>query len=70
MTKKSEEFNFTKSLERLEEIISTLEKPDLDLEQSLKLLEEGVRLHKLCKEKLSAANTKVSSILKGEKSQF
>lgn len=63
MTKKTQEFNFTKSLQRLEEIVSSLEKPDLELEQSLKLLEEGVLLHKLCKEKLTLANIKVKSIL-------
>lgn len=56
--------NFTKSLKRLEEIVSTLEDPNLDLEEGLKLLEEGVKLHKLCRDKLTEANAKITTILK------
>lgn len=63
MTKNSD-LNFTHSLKRLEEIVEKLEDPDLDLEEGLKLLEEGVKLHKICKEKLTEANKKISTILK------
>ncbi|HSX19445.1 MAG TPA: exodeoxyribonuclease VII small subunit [Candidatus Saccharimonadales bacterium] len=62
MTKDS--INFTQALKRLEEIVTKLEGPDLDLEEGLKLLEEGVKLHKLCKEKLTEANAKITTILK------
>lgn len=55
---------FTKALERLEEIVQKLEDPSLDLEDGLKLLEEGVTLHKFCKTKLTDANAKISTILK------
>lgn len=55
---------FTKALARLEEIVEKLEDPSLDLEEGLKLLEEGVSLHKFCKNKLTDANAKISSILK------
>ena len=64
MTKLQKSLNFTQALTRLEEIVEKLESPDLDLEEGLKLLEEGVALHKLCKNKLTAANTKISDILK------
>ena len=64
MTKLQKTLNFTQALARLEEIVEKLESPDLDLEEGLKLLEEGVALHKLCKNKLTAANTKISDILK------
>ena len=64
MTKLQKSLNFTQALARLEEIVEKLESPDLDLEEGLKLLEEGVALHKLCKNKLTAANTKISDILK------
>ena len=64
MTKLQKSLNFTQALTRLEEIVGKLESPDLDLEEGLKLLEEGVALHKLCKNKLTAANTKISDILK------
>lgn len=58
------ELNFTQALSRLEEIVEKLESPDLDLEESLKLLDEGVKLHKLCKSKLTEANSKITTILK------
>lgn len=66
MTKVQKSPNFTQALTRLEEIVGKLESPDLDLEEGLKLLEEGVRLHKLCKNKLTLANTKITDILKDE----
>ena len=60
----TKDLNFTQALKRLEEIVEKLEDPDLDLEEGLKLLEEGVQLHKLCKNKLTEANVKITTILK------
>lgn len=56
--------NFSQALKRLEEIVQELEDPNLDLEEGLQLLEEGVKLHKICKEKLTEANAKITTILK------
>lgn len=64
MTKQTSANNFSQSLKRLEEIVKMLEDPNLDLEEGLKLLEEGVKLHNLCKAKLTDANKKISTILK------
>ena len=64
MSKIQNELSFQKALNRLEEIVEKLEDPNLDLEEGLTLLEEGVKLHKLCKTKLTEANAKISSILK------
>lgn len=64
MTKNPGTLSFSKALHRLEEIINKLEDPNLDLEEGLKLLEEGVRLHKSCKDKLTLANVKITKILK------
>ncbi len=60
----TQELNFTQALKKLEAIVEELEQPDLDLEEALKLLEEGVKLHKLCKDKLTQANAKIATILK------
>ena len=60
--------SFSKALARLEEIVERLEDPDLDLEEGLKLLEEGVKLHRFCKSRLTEANKKITTILKEEKS--
>lgn len=63
---KNSNISFTKQLKRLEEIVTLLESPDLDLEDTLKLLEEGVKLHKSCKEQLKSANEKIKTFLDEE----
>lgn len=61
-----EKFNFKKSLKRLEEITQKLDDPELDLEDALKLLEEAVKLHKLCKDKITKYEAKIKEILRDE----
>lgn len=46
------ELSFEKAMERLEEIVNSLENGECPLEESLKLFEEGVKLVKLCNNKL------------------
>lgn len=60
----SEQKTFTESLRRLEEILERLQDPECELEESLQLLEEGLKLHKECKEKLDQADAKIQKILK------
>ncbi|MBI2594563.1 exodeoxyribonuclease VII small subunit [Candidatus Curtissbacteria bacterium] len=67
MAKNLDNHSFTKALKRLEEIVDLLENPNIDLEEGLKLLEEGVKLHKYCKDKLTQANVKIINILKEER---
>lgn len=69
MAKKQASLNFSKALARLEEIVAKLENPNIDLEEGLDLLEEGVALHKLCTEKLTEANAKITKILKNDTSE-
>lgn len=64
MPKSALNLNFSKSLKRLEEIVDKLENPGLDLEEGLKLLEEGVKLHRQCEEILKNAQGKINKILK------
>jgi exodeoxyribonuclease VII small subunit len=58
------EEKFEQALERLEGIVSKLEDGDLDLEESLKLFEEGIRLSHFCSQKLDEAERKVEILLK------
>jgi len=62
----NQNFNFSQALKRLEEIVTKLEEPNIDLEDGLKFLEEGVKLHKLCKNKLTEASAKITTILAEE----
>ena len=57
-------FNFSAALKRLEEITVRLESPNVDLDEALKLLEEGKNLHKACHEKLTQSQAKITELLK------
>lgn len=60
----SEELKFEKALERLEKIVAELEEGNLPLEDALKRYEEGVKLSRVCSEKLSAAEKKIQVLTK------
>lgn len=55
--------DFEKNLKRLEEIVKKLEDGELRLEESLTLFEEGIKISRLCNEKLSEAEKKVKALL-------
>ena len=55
---------FEDALSKLEKIVSKLEEGDIPLEESLKLFEEGIRLSRLCNQKLDEAEKKVEILLK------
>lgn len=48
-----EELTFGKARERLEQIIDQLKSKEIDLDKSIDLLEEGVRIAALCSERLA-----------------
>ena len=62
MNKKDQELTFEESLARLEEIVQTLEVGDLPLEEATKLYEKGMRLARICNEKLEAADLRITHI--------
>jgi exodeoxyribonuclease VII small subunit len=64
MAKPKKEPGFEKSLERLEKIVDQLESDELDLEKSLALFEEGVKLAEASNQRLDQAEKKVSLLLK------
>ncbi|MBE9504521.1 MAG: exodeoxyribonuclease VII small subunit [Proteobacteria bacterium] len=56
--------SFEKDLENLEDIVARLESEEVSLEDSMKLYEEGVKLARLCSEKLDKAEKKVEILSK------
>ncbi|MBI4091122.1 exodeoxyribonuclease VII small subunit [candidate division WWE3 bacterium] len=60
----AQELTFTQSLKKLKEITEKLEKGDLELEDALKLYEEGISLHKKCIDKLNFAKLKFEELKK------
>jgi exodeoxyribonuclease VII small subunit len=57
---------FEDHFKRLETIVNRLEEGDLTLEESMKLFEEGVRLSKVCSQRLSEVQKKVELLLRCE----
>lgn len=55
--------SFAAELERLEEILRRLEAEDLDLDDALKLFEEGVERLRAARERLGAAEATVRQVL-------
>ncbi len=56
--------NFGKAVQRLEEIVRHLEQDEVALEKSSELFEEGVKLAKLCSERLHEAEAKIEQLTK------
>lgn len=53
------EISFEEALARLDQIVRALESGQSKLEDSLSLYEEGIRLSRLCNEKLDGAEQKI-----------
>lgn len=58
------EKTFESSLGELESIVRKLEDGDLDLEESLKLFEKGVKLSRECRERLTSAERRIEVLMK------
>lgn len=59
--------SFEDALKRLEEIVQRMESGDLALEDSLGLFEEGVRLTRVCSQRLDEAEKKIELLTRDEK---
>ena len=55
--------SFEATLERLHQIVQRLESGELDLEESLLLFEEGVRLSRSSQARLNAAEKRIEELL-------
>ncbi|MAI40713.1 MAG: exodeoxyribonuclease VII small subunit [Candidatus Poseidoniaceae archaeon] len=53
---------YSDAVQRLETIVSTLERGGMGLDETLKLYEEGAELLKLCKKELAAAEGKLNEM--------
>ena len=55
--------SFEKALQKLEQVVETLESDELTLEKALKQFEEGMKLSKLCNQKLDETEKKIAMIM-------
>jgi exodeoxyribonuclease VII small subunit len=58
------EKSFENSLTDLEEIVAKLEAGDLPLEESLKLFENGIRLSRTCRDRITDATRRIEVLMR------
>lgn len=63
-----EDLKFEVALKRLEEIVNLIEAGKLDLDDSLQLFEEGMKLSVFCQKELKKADAKIKHLLIDEES--
>jgi len=64
------EIKFEKAMTRLESIVEELERGDLNIDKSLEIFEEGIKMSRVCSKKLSEAEAKIEKLTKGKKGEL
>ena len=54
--------NYSKAVERLEEIVQSLERGGIPLDETVKLYEEGAMLLEFCQQELASAEGKLNEM--------
>jgi len=60
--KQNKNISFESCLSKLEEIVTQLESGNIDLEKSVELYEQGIKLKKICEEKLKKVDLQIKKI--------
>ena len=58
----SKEMSYSKAIQRLEEIVQSLERGGIPLDETLRLYEEGAELLAFCQQELAAAEGKLNEM--------
>ena len=64
------EIKFEKAMSRLENIVEELEKGELDIDKSLEIFEEGIKMSRVCSKKLNEAEQKIEKLTKNQKGEL
>ncbi|MGP0566239.1 MULTISPECIES: exodeoxyribonuclease VII small subunit [unclassified Nitrospina] len=64
------EMKFEKALQRLEQIVAELEKGELDIDKSLQIFEEGIKMSRICSKKLQEAEQKIEKLTRNQKGEL
>ncbi|SHJ66128.1 Exodeoxyribonuclease VII small subunit [Hathewaya proteolytica DSM 3090] len=62
--------SYEECITQLEDIVSKMEKPDLTLEERMKLYEEGMKLSGVINKLLNGMESKIVILNKGEEEDF
>ena len=64
------EIKFEKAMSRLEKIVEELEKGELDIDKSLEIFEEGIKMSRICSKKLNEAEAKIEKLTRDKKGEL
>ena len=64
------EIKFEKAMNRIEQIVEELEKGELDIDKSLEIFEEGIKMSRVCSKKLNEAEQKIEKLTKNQKGEL
>ena len=64
------EIKFEKAIQRLEKIVDDLEKGEMDIDKSLEIFEEGIKMSRVCSKKLNEAEAKIEKLTKDKKGEL
>lgn len=64
------EIKFEKAIQRLEKIVVDLETGELDIDKSLEIFEEGIKMSQLCSKKLTEAEAKIEKLTRNQKGEL
>lgn len=64
------EVKFEKAIQRLEKIVDDLEKGEMDIDKSLEIFEEGIKMSRVCSKKLNEAEAKIEKLTKDQKGEL
>ena len=64
------EIKFEKDIQRLEKIVDDLEKGEMDIDKSLEIFEEGIKMSRVCSKKLNEAEAKIEKLTKDQKGEL
>lgn len=62
--------SFEEALKRLEQIVDSLERGEVSLEDAIGLFEEGIKTASICREKLKNAEKKIKQLIKDSNGTF
>ncbi|WP_082233883.1 exodeoxyribonuclease VII small subunit [Halobacillus massiliensis] len=63
MSEETKELNFEEAMKQLEDIVQKLETGEVPLEKAIQYYQEGMKLSKLCNEKLGSVEKQMQQIL-------
>ena len=64
------EIKFENAMNRLEHIVEELEKGELDIDKSLEIFEEGIKMSRVCSKKLNEAEQTIEKLTKNQKGEL